>query len=70
MSDADHMAHALRLAARGLGNVWPNPAVGCVLLREGQVVESGSHAELVQRGGFYADLHQRQLLEEEMASTA
>jgi diaminohydroxyphosphoribosylaminopyrimidine deaminase/5-amino-6-(5-phosphoribosylamino)uracil reductase len=26
------MAHALRLAARGLGNVWPNPAVGCVIV--------------------------------------
>jgi len=26
---------ALRLARRGLGNVWPNPAVGCVLLRQG-----------------------------------
>ena len=26
------MDHALRLAARGLGNVWPNPAVGCVIL--------------------------------------
>lgn len=24
---------ALRLARRGLGNVWPNPAVGCVLVR-------------------------------------
>ncbi len=41
-----------------------------VVLREGRVVESGSHAELVRGGGFYADLHQRQLLEEEMASTA
>ena len=39
--DADHMAHALRLAARGLGNVWPNPAVGCVLIRDGQVVGRG-----------------------------
>ncbi|TJZ89752.1 bifunctional diaminohydroxyphosphoribosylaminopyrimidine deaminase/5-amino-6-(5-phosphoribosylamino)uracil reductase RibD [Paracoccus gahaiensis] len=35
------MAHALRLARRGLGNVWPNPAVGCVLLREGRVVGRG-----------------------------
>lgn len=25
---------ALSLARRGLGNVWPNPAVGCVLVRE------------------------------------
>lgn len=35
------MAHALRLAARGLGNVWPNPAVGCVLVRDGRVVGRG-----------------------------
>ncbi|MCU0829234.1 MAG: bifunctional diaminohydroxyphosphoribosylaminopyrimidine deaminase/5-amino-6-(5-phosphoribosylamino)uracil reductase RibD [Tabrizicola sp.] len=35
------MAHALRLAARGLGNVWPNPAVGCVLVRDGIVVGRG-----------------------------
>ena len=41
MTDTEHMAHALRLAARGLGNVWPNPAVGCVLVREGLVVGRG-----------------------------
>ncbi|MDO5648030.1 bifunctional diaminohydroxyphosphoribosylaminopyrimidine deaminase/5-amino-6-(5-phosphoribosylamino)uracil reductase RibD [Paracoccus sp. (in: a-proteobacteria)] len=35
------MDHALQLAARGLGNVWPNPAVGCVLVRDGRVVGQG-----------------------------
>lgn len=35
------MRHALALARRGLGNVWPNPAVGCVLLRDGAVVGRG-----------------------------
>lgn len=35
------MAHALRLAARGLGNVWPNPAVGCVIIKDGIVVGRG-----------------------------
>ncbi|MEE2860699.1 MAG: bifunctional diaminohydroxyphosphoribosylaminopyrimidine deaminase/5-amino-6-(5-phosphoribosylamino)uracil reductase RibD [Pseudomonadota bacterium] len=39
--DAAHMAHALGLARRGLGNVWPNPAVGCVLVRNGRVVGRG-----------------------------
>ena len=35
------MAHAMRLARRGLGNVWPNPAVGCVLVREGRIFGRG-----------------------------
>jgi diaminohydroxyphosphoribosylaminopyrimidine deaminase/5-amino-6-(5-phosphoribosylamino)uracil reductase len=35
------MAHALRLAARGLGNVWPNPAVGCVIVAEGRIAGRG-----------------------------
>jgi diaminohydroxyphosphoribosylaminopyrimidine deaminase/5-amino-6-(5-phosphoribosylamino)uracil reductase len=42
-NDADHMTHALALAARGLGRVWPNPAVGCVIVDplSGEVVGRG-----------------------------
>ena len=39
--DPRHMAHALALAARGLGNVWPNPAVGCVIVSAGRIVGRG-----------------------------
>jgi diaminohydroxyphosphoribosylaminopyrimidine deaminase / 5-amino-6-(5-phosphoribosylamino)uracil reductase len=35
------MRAALSLARRGLGNVWPNPAVGCVIVKEGRVVGRG-----------------------------
>lgn len=35
------MAHALRLAARGMGSVWPNPAVGCLIVKDGLVVGRG-----------------------------
>ncbi len=35
------MALALRLAGRGLGRTWPNPAVGCVVVKGGRVVGRG-----------------------------
>lgn len=35
------MRAALGLARRGLGNVWPNPAVGCILMRNGRVAGRG-----------------------------
>ena len=38
MNDISHMRAALALARRGLGNAWPNPAVGCVIVNAGRVV--------------------------------
>lgn len=37
------MAHALRLASRGLNAVHPNPRVGCVIVREDRVIGEGWH---------------------------
>jgi diaminohydroxyphosphoribosylaminopyrimidine deaminase / 5-amino-6-(5-phosphoribosylamino)uracil reductase len=39
--DTGWMRVALGLARRGLGRVWPNPAVGCVLVADGRVVGRG-----------------------------
>jgi len=39
--DLQAMRAALALARRGLGRVWPNPAVGCVIARDGRVVGRG-----------------------------
>ena len=43
--DAAHMGAALTLARRGLGRVWPNPAVGCVL-----VARDAERSTVVGRG--------------------
>jgi diaminohydroxyphosphoribosylaminopyrimidine deaminase/5-amino-6-(5-phosphoribosylamino)uracil reductase len=40
-TDLEFMTTALALAARGLGDTWPNPAVGCVIVKDGTVVGRG-----------------------------
>ena len=37
------MEHALALARKGIGLASPNPHVGCVIVREGQIVGEGFH---------------------------
>ena len=41
LADTQHMAHALGLGQRGLGRTWPNPAVGCVIVKDGRIVGRG-----------------------------
>ena len=40
-----------------------------VVLDNGRIVEQGHHDDLVKRGGLYADLHAKQLLQEELAAS-
>ena len=42
-ADSQWMAHALRLAERGLYTTSPNPRVGCVLVKDGKIIGRGSH---------------------------
>jgi len=37
-----------------------------VVLRDGRIIELGTHDQLLDRGGYYADLYHKQLLEEEL----
>jgi diaminohydroxyphosphoribosylaminopyrimidine deaminase / 5-amino-6-(5-phosphoribosylamino)uracil reductase len=41
--DDPYFAHAMALAARGRGQAWPNPVVGCVIARDGSIVGEGFH---------------------------
>jgi diaminohydroxyphosphoribosylaminopyrimidine deaminase/5-amino-6-(5-phosphoribosylamino)uracil reductase len=41
--DFDFMARAFRLAERGLYTTMPNPRVGCVLVKDGEVIGEGWH---------------------------
>lgn len=51
--DHSHMAHALRLAERGLYTTQPNPRVGCVIAHAGNVVGAGWHQ---RAGGPHAEV--------------
>ena len=52
IGDRVHMARAIRLAVLGLYTAEPNPRVGCVLVRDGEVVGEGWHQ---RTGGPHAE---------------
>lgn len=52
--DHCYMARALQLARRGWYTTQPNPRVGCVIVRHGQIVGEGWHE---RAGGLHAEIH-------------
>jgi diaminohydroxyphosphoribosylaminopyrimidine deaminase/5-amino-6-(5-phosphoribosylamino)uracil reductase len=53
-SDHYYMARALQLAERGLWTTQPNPRVGCVIVRDGEIVGEGWHEVA---GEPHAEIH-------------
>jgi diaminohydroxyphosphoribosylaminopyrimidine deaminase / 5-amino-6-(5-phosphoribosylamino)uracil reductase len=53
-TDQTLLARAIDLAARGIGQVSPNPAVGCVVARDGEIVGEGWHERY---GGPHAEVN-------------
>jgi len=56
MADQDkkYMQMALKLAEHGIGQVEPNPAVGCIIVKASQVIGKGWHNEF---GGPHAEIN-------------
>ena len=53
-ADTKYMKRALTLAKKGLGKTSPNPAVGCVIVKNGTIVGEGWHK---RAGGHHAEVH-------------
>ncbi|MCL1989782.1 MAG: bifunctional diaminohydroxyphosphoribosylaminopyrimidine deaminase/5-amino-6-(5-phosphoribosylamino)uracil reductase RibD [Defluviitaleaceae bacterium] len=54
MSDIQYMKRALELAKKGMGHVNPNPLVGAVIVKEGEVIGEGYHQVY---GGPHAEIN-------------
>lgn len=52
MTDLDYMRRAIVLATKGLGWTSPNPLVGCVIVKDGEIVAEGYHEKI---GGWHAE---------------
>jgi len=54
MNDNIYMARAIQLAQKGLYTTHPNPRVGCVLVKDGEIIAEGWHKKA---GGSHAEIH-------------
>ena len=54
MNDEYYMKEALRLARRGLGKTSPNPMVGALIVKQGQIIGRGYHQRF---GGPHAEIN-------------
>ena len=52
MTDAEYMRRAISLAEKGRGWTNPNPLVGCVIVKNGEIVAQGYHEKI---GGWHAE---------------
>jgi ATP-binding cassette subfamily B protein len=69
----DHILNGLREVMKGRTTIFISHRVSTVrnadriaVLRHGRIVEYGTHDELLALNGYYTDLHDKQLLEEEL----
>ena len=69
----EHILRELRNIMKGRTSILISHRVSTVkeadeivVLNRGEIVERGTHDQLLANGGYYAELHQRQLLEEEI----
>ena len=71
----ERILNHLREIMRGRTTIFISHRVSTVqaadkiaVLHQGRIVEAGTHDELLARNGYYTDLYNKQLLEEELAS--
>jgi len=65
--DTEMMARAIRLARRGIYSTRPNPAVGCVLVRDGEIIGEGFTQPA---GGNHAEIEALNVCENPAGATA
>jgi ATP-binding cassette subfamily B protein len=73
LASVERILHGLAGVMRGRTTILISHRVSTVqnasrifVIEHGEVAEQGTHAELIRGGGYYADLYQKQLLEEEL----